>query len=496
MKKIILGFIVVIATILFSYSVYAQNINFSEIDSLVKDYDSGGIDISQFVVYVNQFLKTEIASFGDNFEGFTENDAKTILKNNSTEKGNQEMITKKTKDFDLLFSFYKGKNNKYYSIVFGIAPKSDNINKTFEEKEQEYAENIIEKEQSKVNISKELKDIEDLEYQKQEILNTIEDKEDEDIINDLYSQINNIDNEMQTIKEKIDEKQQILDGMVEVDFKNFDADKVTCNARYNEEIKIRKLFEKSLPNFPIWYFNQFRKGVDEYFSIGSGHQYLMHVVSENKKEILKLEKCVDTKQKINPIKVNYDEGTEFFKVWEKGEDVYYQHYFLSSKEMMQEIIETKIVDLSVETTEFDSSNKNERFKKIEKLASNYGGSFDAIIKIVDSSGNVILYKQIIINPEVIISSRTISSDLDSDVIIEINYDHMYDYIKYISKDVEGNKEKNADWSKNKNESNTKHVFGILSKGFDFWVKGIKVKPITEIPKLLFNLKLITETFGD
>jgi hypothetical protein len=82
MNKIIIGFVVIITTILFSCSAYAEYIDFSEINSLVKDYDSGSIDVGQFVVYVNQFFKLKIANFGDNFKGFTENDKRIMLDEN------------------------------------------------------------------------------------------------------------------------------------------------------------------------------------------------------------------------------------------------------------------------------------------------------------------------------------------------------------------------------------------------------------------------------
>lgn len=98
----------------------------------------------------------------------------------------------------------------------------------------------------------------------------------------------------------------------------------------------------------------------------------------------------------------------------------------------------------------------------------------------------------------IIASKTISeiSEEEIDVTLEIDYDKMYKYMEYISKDVQGTKPINADWNKNPKNGNVGNTFRIISKGFGMWIKGVKVKPITEAPGLIFNLKLITEALGD
>jgi flagellin-like hook-associated protein FlgL len=486
---------------MFSISISAETIDFSKVDYVVESYNSNKIDIAQFIVYVNSFLKIELENFGDDFLGFTEDHKKEIIndyrKNNpvkeDSEEINYEMIVIPTKDFDLLFNFYKG-NNKLYSLIFGIAPSSKEINKKIKDAEEEFANKIISEEQSKIDISEENIDLKNLQDQKDNLLETINDLNEQEDTKELYSQINELDDQISQIKNQIDDKQKILDGEVNVDFSSFDVYEVICEARYDESINIRLLFEKALPNFPRWYFNEFKKGVDNYFKLASGHEYVLNQVSENRKEIKELESCAKQERNIKSINIKYNEGSELFNIWEKNGEVLYQFYFMPSKEMMKEIIETKIIDpTAVDSQTSESADKKD---KIVKLAERYGGSFDAVIRIVDDERNI-LFKQLTINPEIIISSKDVFEDNDdADVVITLKYDKLYEYMEFISKDVQGTNEKNADFSKSKSSSNTKHVVGILSKGFNMWVSGVKINPITEVPKLLFNLKLITDIFGD
>ncbi len=495
MKKIMLIIVFTIFMTMFSFSVSAQTIDLTEIENIVDKYDSGQLDVAQLIVYVNAHLKLEISKLGEDFRGFKKQEKNLILEKEGNKQKENEMIVYPTKDFDLLFEFYKG-NSDYYSLIFGIAPSQKAIDNAIKDAEQEYVENIITEEQKNVDISKEVDELEDLESQKKELEDILADKEDEDVINDLLSQIQNVEEQMSYVKEQIDQKQEILDGQIGVDTSGFDVYEVNCNERYNQSIKIRYLLEDAIVSFPKWYFGEFRKGVDTYFRLSSGHEYLMHTIAENKNEINELKSCAYEKKNVGKINLNYDKETEMFKVWEEKDETYYQFYFLASKEMMKEIIQTKITDPTAKTTGYRLGGKD-RFEKIVSLSEKYGGSFDAIIRIVDSKKDMLLNKHLTINPEVIISSKTVYDESeDVDIVLEIKYDKLYNYIKYISRDVEGNQKKNADWSKNKSTNDVKHVIGILSRGFDMWITGVSVKPIIEVPKLLFNLRLITEIFGD
>ncbi len=487
MKKIEL---IVFLMIILSFSVSAESIDFSGVDSKIDDYNSGSIDIAQFVAYVNSYLKEQYQELEKegHFEGFSENDIKDMFGG----VGEDNYIMKETKDFGVVFEPYL--NEGKYSIIWGLPPSQKAIDKAIQEAEQSYADKIIAEEQSKIDISEETEEIERLEIEKERILQTISDKEGEEIVANLKDELNKINEQIAAVNARLDEKQEILDGNVAIDSYDIDIEEVICKARYKEDIKIRKLFEEAMPDFPEWYFGEFKKGVDNYFSIASGHQYLMHVIDSNRGAIR--DGCVKNKESIGVIDIDYETDSEKFKVWEEGDETFYEFYFMPSKDMMKEIIETKITDPTASTSSI--RGMNDRMEKIKKLADKYGGSFDAIVKIVDGEGNNMLYKHVTINPDVIITSKTVSGnyDKDIDVSLEIDYDRMYEYMEYISKDVQGTKPINANWDKNSNSGNVGHFFGILSKGFGMWIKGVKVKPATEVPGLLFNLKLITEALSD
>ncbi|MBN2458296.1 hypothetical protein JXB31_04160 [Candidatus Woesearchaeota archaeon] len=488
MKKIIIMFFLM--TIL-SFSVSAETIDLSGVDPIIDDYNSGSIDIAQFVVYVNSYLKEQYQELEKegHFEGFNANDIKQMFGG----VGEDSYVMKETKDFGVMFGSYKG--NEGYSIVWGLPPSQKAIDKAISEAEQSYANSIIQEEQSKIDISEETEEIERLESEKERILQTISDKEDEEIVANLKDELNNINEQIAAVNVRLDDKQDILDGNVPVDFGDLDIESVICEARYKEEIKIRKLLEEAMPDFPGWYFGEFKKGVDNYFSIASGHQYLMHVIDSNLGAIR--DGCVKNKEGYGSIDIDHETDSERFKVWQEGDETFYEFYFMPSKDMMKKILETKITDPTASSSGYSTGNQDARMEKIKKLADKYGGSFDAIVKIVDSNGNNILYKHVTINPEVIIASKTVSENPeDIDVSLEIDYDRMYDYMEYISKDVQGTKPINADWNKNSKSGNVGHVFGILSKGFGMWINGVKVKPVSEAPGLILNLKLITEAFSD
>ncbi len=431
-KKVLVPFVFLVFVSLVVF-VSAETIDFSGVDSIIEEYNSGSIDIAQFVVNVNIYLEAQYQDLEKegHFEGFDKNDIESMFKD-------EKPLMKNTKDFGIMFEPYKTKEG--YTILWGLPPSQKAVDNAIREAEESYAEAII--------------------------------------------------NEIQ-IKEDIPKEE------INIDFSEFDIEKVICQARYKEEIKIRKLFEEAMPEFPKWYFGEFNKGVDEYFSMSSGHQYLMHIIDSNKRAIIEGENCVDNKEEYGVIEINHEIDSEKFKIWEKEDETFYEFYFMPSKEMMKEIIETKITDPTASSSGYSNGNQNARMEKIKKLADKYGGSFDAIIKIIDSEGSVILYKHVTINPDVKITSKTVSEDPeDIDISLEIDYDKMYDYMEYISKDVQGTKSMNADWDKNSNEGNVGHTFGILSKGFGMWINGIKIKPVTEVPGLIFNLKLITEAFSD
>ena len=417
---------------LFSFSVSAQSIDLSGVDSMIEDYNSGSLDIAQFVVYVNSYLKSQYQELEKrgHFEGFDQADIRQMF-------GDEEYITKQTKDFGVMFEPHESEGK--YTIIWGLPPSQKAIDRAIQEAEQSYADKAISEEQADSNISKK---------------------------------------------------------GIQIDFHDLDIGDIICKARYDEYVKIRLLFEKAMPGFPRWYFGEFKEGADNYFSIASGHEYLMHELDSNMKGIREHEICAEDKQSIGVIEIDYETDSEKFKVWQEGDETFYEFYFMPSKEMMKEIIETKITDPTARSSGY--SDSNQRTEKIRKLSDKYGGSFDAIVKIVDSEGNGILYKHVTINPDVIITSKTAAdySEEEIDVSLEIDYDRMYEYMEYISKDVQGTKAINADWDKNPNGGNMGHLFGILSKGFGMWIKGVKVKPVTEVPGLIFNLKLITEAFSD
>ncbi len=489
MKRIILTVLTapaIFLLIILSFSVSAETIDFSGMDSIVSDYNSGSIDIAQLITNVNRNLKSQYQTLekDGHLEGFTDADVEQMF------EGKNEIV-KRTKDFNLRFEPYKSEGK--YFVIWGLAPSQKAIDNKVGAAKDFYVETKLQQKKDAIDTSSEEEEVENLKRQKIQKLKEIKNKENENITEGLKNEVTQLEDEILELEYQIEEEHNIEKGDIVMDI---DEEQAICSARYDENVKIRKLFEESVPDFPKWYFDQFKKGVDDYFSMESGHSYLMNQISENLEAINELESCADSKANLGKIEVDYDMGSEKFKIWEKDGEIYYQFYFMPSKAMMKEIIETKVENPSVSATGY-RLDEGGRMKKIEKLAGKYGGSFDTVVKIVDNAGNNIFYKHITINPDVIISSKTVSENPeDVDVTLEIKYDAMYEYMEYVSKDVQGTKPLNADWEKNGDSLSAKDLLGILTKGFKLWITGVKVKPITEVPGLLFNLGLITEALGE
>jgi len=497
-RGFVILFSIIIIIAVFSLSSYAAGLPdiMSSVQKRTAEYDSGKTDIAQMLVMIEHDVKKVYSELERNtpdkhLDGFSESDFDSAF-------GKKDNVFFYTKDFGVMLENYNGGEGN--TLLINIVPSNKKIDIAIDEARNDYVNKMMNDTASK-NA-----DLDAKADKKQSEIDAIQKKIDSD--DELPAIMNDTTALDDQIKILIDEKNNLLDqkkekGDFHPDDDVIDAESIRCKNRFEETLKIRKLFEKALPDFPSWYFKLLRSDLDTYFNAASGAEFMMLKVMENGRSLKEDMKCFGKEDwsGVSKITINHEKETEeFFKVWEEENvkgywTTYYQYYFMPSKTMMREIIQKKIDNPSVSSS--SGQGANEKIKSIKKLADSYDGSFDVQIRIYDSDKDL-LNKQVTINPTVILSSKSVhGNQTKMDLDLEIDYDIMYEFMRYSIIDLEGDDVHKPDWvEKSVSSSNAWETFGVISKGFSTWIKGVKVRPIYEVPKLLLNLRNIIEIFGD
>jgi hypothetical protein len=422
------------------------------IEDRASDYDSQKTNLCEFLVYT----KYEVASLYDYKENNKGNQEITKQEINSVFENNELRIP--TKDFDLRIESFKNKKEDSYSLLFSLEPTKKQIENAFQKAEDDFITDYLNKNPD-ANI-----------YEK-------------------------------PIDIKIDHE--ILDSEIKL----------------NSAIEIRKQFQNCMPSFADWYFDLLSKDLEYYFLAGSGYEFVIEQINEVSRSVYYSMDVLDIDtwpKEFSKIDIDYKDGKKILKVWEeKNVDnslgskgiwtTYYSYLNFPTKSEMRKIISTKLSDSLTkgadrEITESKANDHKNRLKNIEKVSNKYGGSLDFILSIEDTK-EPIFKKFIIINPKDILKTEDVSiqseNNLDKDFSIIIDFDQMYDFMEVISVDVGQINKVAPRWvEKIENKSNAQHVLKVLVKTFTSWNKILKIEPVTEIPKLIFNLTTIIDALGD
>ena len=110
------------------------------------------------------------------------------------------------------------------------------------------------------------------------------------------------------------------------------------------------------------------------------------------------------------------------------------------------------------------------------------------LELRDKEDQVVL-KYFQVNPDVIVKIVDSIED-EPDISVEIEYDALYDFISYITYEIDGGEIKGPRWVHMQSSSGPGKFFGVIGAVKKAWREGVTIKPRYALLKLLFNSKNI------
>lgn len=281
----------------------------------------------------------------------------------------------------------------------------------------------------------------------------------------------------------------------------------SCENDIQSLVKMRKVLQKDFnQEFAEWYFEEYLiEDYDRMINGDGGFQYVLELLTNNENQISQNLHCSETGQwpdGFEKIDITYINNNTHVEVWEKNIPVewdqttyyttLYKYSWVPSRDLLKELINYKLS----ETDTFGPSAKDiARIKSdvgqmeiINSLSERYGGSFDVMLELKDDQDQIVL-KYLQINPDVIVSVVN-SIEEKHDISIEIEYDALYDFISYVSYEIDGGRIKGPNWVYVGEGEGPGKVFGIIGAVRKVWREGVTIKPRYALLKLLFNSKNI------
>ncbi len=271
-----------------------------------------------------------------------------------------------------------------------------------------------------------------------------------------------------------------------------DEEKEFCVAAQKERVKIRRLFEGCLPEFPNWYFERLGESLEAYFLASGSHEFIVEQLAHLARS--SDNGCYDAYADFGTLKIEHSQGNAEFSLWEEKQGKmpvpYYRFRYMPKKDVMRDIIRAAVAR-ELENTMMQDPGP-QRMEKIRQVSDRYGGSLDVLLTITEDRGNL-LEKHITVSPEKVFWARDHDGQ-DVDIRVSIDFDMMYEFMEYASAELV--RTRGPHWAEPPAESNSREAYGIISRGFKLWFKGVSVRPITEVPRLLWNLRLLIGALGD
>lgn len=287
----------------------------------------------------------------------------------------------------------------------------------------------------------------------------------------------------------------------------------SCDKEIEELVNLRKAFQDDINNdFAIWFFEDFIGGedYDKIFNGEKGFQSVMEILIRNEEEISERLQCSENPEwpeGFEKIEITYINDNTHIEVWEKIVPVeqtkinhhttLYKYSWIPDKQLMKDLINYKVS----ETNTFGPTAKdiaairaNEgQMHLITSLAESYGGSFDVMLELKEEQGQIVK-KYLTINPNVTVQFFD-EIDREPDISIEVDYDVLYDFIKYMNYEMEGGNIRGPHWVRVDNREGPGKVFSALGAMSKLWEEGVTIKPRRSLLKLLFNSPEIIGLMG-
>ncbi len=288
----------------------------------------------------------------------------------------------------------------------------------------------------------------------------------------------------------------------------------SCDEEIEELVNLRKAFQDDINNdFAIWFFEDFLSGGGDYdkiFNGDKGFQKVMEILIRNEEEVSERLRCSENKEwpeGFEKVEITYINDNTHVEVWEKIVPVQqantnyhttlYKHSWIPSKQLMKEIINYKIS----ETDTFGPTAKDVaairadqgQMYLITSLAESYGGSFDVELKLREEAGEIVK-KYLTINPNVTVQFFD-EIDRNPDISIEVDYDVLYDFIKYMDYEMQGDKIRGPQWVQIDDQGGPRDFFSTIGAMSKMWKEGVTIKPRRSLLKLLFNTPEILGLMG-
>ncbi len=286
----------------------------------------------------------------------------------------------------------------------------------------------------------------------------------------------------------------------------------TCENEIQSLVKMREVLQKDVnQEFAEWYFEEYLvENYDRMINGVNGFQYVLELLTRNEEQISQNLHCSETGQwpdGFEKIDIAYINNNTHVEVWEKNIPVehdqttyyttLYKYSWVPSRDLLKELINYKLS----ETDTFGPSAKDVaaiksdagQMELVNSLSDRYGGSFDVKLELKDEQDQVVL-KYFQVNPDVIV--KIVDSIEDKpDISVEVEYDALYDFISYISYEMDGGEIKGPRWVHMGGSGGPGKVFGVIGAVRKAWREGVTIKPRYALLKILFNSKNMIGLMG-
>ena len=284
-----------------------------------------------------------------------------------------------------------------------------------------------------------------------------------------------------------------------------------CGNEIQSLVKMREVLQKDVNReFAEWYFEEYLvEDYDRMINGVNGFKAVLELLTKNEEQISQNLHCSETGQwpeSFEKIDITYINENTHVEVWEKNIPVeqdqttyyttLYKYSWVPSRDLLKELINYRIS----ETDTFGPSAKDVaniklnagQMEIVNSLSERYGGSFDVKLELRDKEDQVVL-KYFQVNPDVIVKIVD-SIEEEPDISVEIEYDALYDFISYITYEIDGGEIKGPRWVHMQSSSGPGKFFGVIGAVKKAWKEGVTIKPRYALLKLLFNSKNIIGLF--
>jgi hypothetical protein len=287
----------------------------------------------------------------------------------------------------------------------------------------------------------------------------------------------------------------------------------SCDREIKELVNLRKAFQDDINNdFAIWFFEDFMNGgdYDKIFNGDHGFQNVIEILIRNEEEISERLQCSETQEwpaGFEKIEITYINNNTHVEVWEKKVPIewantnyhttLYKYSWIPSKQLMKGMINYKLSEIDTfgpTAKDVAAIRADEgQMHLITSLAESYGGSFDVKLELKEEEGEIVK-KYLTINPNVTVQFFD-EIDRNPDISIEVDYNVLYDFIKYMSYEMEGDRIRGPRWVQIDYQSGPGKFFSTIGSMSKMWKEGVTIKPRRALLKLLFNSPEIIGLMG-